>query len=288
MTKHDENNIINLELTRAYSLSNDYLFKKVFYNKKYLKELLLLFFNINAHNITFLNTELLKSNKISKVGIADLLLKIDDDFIILEYQNINRFNFENRLLYYSSKLISHYGLQSNEDYKYLKKFKILALVNFDYLNNKDLNTVNLKYEKQLFTNNIEYRIASIKAISKDKKHLGYDLANLFTKSNLKDMHIHLTKKIYKEIFSQIKYFNLNEKEWLKMDEIAKLLMNEKENYSGAYEEGMSKGMSKGINQIVINMLENNLDIDTISKCSKLSKNKILDIKQEYLKTKVKS
>ena len=69
-----------------------------------------------------------------------------------------------------------------------------------------------------------------------------------------------------------------------MDEIAKLLMNEKENYSGAYEEGMSKG----INKIVINMIENNLDIDTISKCSKLSKNKILDIKQEYLKTKVKS
>ena len=125
---------------------------------------------------------------------------------------------------------------------------------------------------------------SIKAISKDKKHLGYDLANLFTKSNLKDMHIHLTKKIYKEIFEQIKYFNLNEKEWLKMDEIAKLLMNEKENYSGAYEEGMSKG----INQIVINMIENNLDIDTISKYSKLSKNKILNIKQEYLKTKVKS
>lgn len=284
MTKHDENNTINLELTNTYSLSNDYLFKKVFYNKKYLKGLLLVFFNINVHNITFLNTELLKNNKTSKVGIADLLLKIDDNFIILEYQNINRFNFENRLLYYSSKLISHYGLQSNEDYKYLKKFKILALVNFDYLNNKSLNTVNLKYDKQVFTENIEYRIASIKAISKDKKHIGYDLANLFTKSNLKDMRIHLTKKIYKEIFEQIKYFNLNEKEWLKMDEIAKLLMNEKENYSGAYEEGMSKG----IKQIVINMIENNLDIDTISKCSKISKNKILDIKQEYLKTKVKS
>ena len=53
-------------------------------------------------------------------------------------------------------------------------------------------------------------------------------------------------------------------------------------------KGINQGISQGINQIVINMIENNLDIDTISKCSKLSKNKILDIKQEYLKTKVKS
>ncbi len=143
---------------------------------------------------------------------------------------------------------------------------------------------------------MEYRIANIKAISKDNKHIGYNLANMFTNNNLLDMEKYINKDIYKEIFEKIKYYNLDDKEWLKMDEIAKLLINEKENYSGAYDagkieginQGISKGISQGISQIVINMLDDNVDIDVISKYSKLPKRKILEIKKEYTKNKVKS
>ena len=77
-----------------------------------------------------------------------------------------------------------------------------------------------------------------------------------------------------------------------MDEIAKLLINEKENYSGAYDagkiEGINKGITKGTSQIVINMLDDNVDINVISKYSKLPKRKILEIKKEYIKNKNKS
>ena len=143
---------------------------------------------------------------------------------------------------------------------------------------------------------MEYKIANIKAISKDNKHIGYNLANMFTNNNLLDMEKYINKDIYKEIFEKIKYYNLDDKEWLKMDEIAKLLINEKENYSGAYDagkiEGISKGISQGItrgtNQMVINMLDNELDIDLISRCAKMPEWKILKIKKEYEKNKVKS
>ena len=284
MTHKCINNIINLRLTDAYNLSNDYLFKQVFFNKRYLKELLFVFFNIKANNITYLNTELLKKNKLYKAGISDLLLNVDGKFIILEYQNINRFNFENRLLFYSSKLVANYGLKKTEDYKYLKKFKILAIVNYPYLDNDSLSTINLKHKNNIFTKNMEYKIANIKAISKDNKHIGYNLANMFTNNNLLDMKKYINKDIYKEIFEKIKYYNLDDKEWLKMDEIAKLLINEKENYSGAYDAGKEKGT----NQMVINMLDNELDIDLISRCAKMPKKKILEIKKEYTKNKVKS
>ena len=284
MTHKCINNIINLRLTDAYNLSNDYLFKQVFFNKRYLKELLFVFFNIKANNITYLNTELLKKNKLYKAGISDLLLNVDGKFIILEYQNINRFNFENRLLFYSSKLVANYGLKKTEDYKYLKKFKILAIVNYPYLDNDSLSTINLKHKNNIFTKNMEYKIANIKAISKDNKHIGYNLANMFTNNNLLDMEKYINKDIYKEIFEKIKYYNLDDKEWLKMDEIAKLLINEKENYSGAYDAGKEKGT----NQMVINMLDNELDIDLISRCAKMPKKKILEIKKEYTKNKVKS
>ena len=292
MTHKCINNIINLWLTNAYNLSNDYLFKQVFFNKRYLKELLFVFFNIKANNITYLNTELLKKNKLYKAGISDLLLNVDGKFIILEYQNINRFNFENRLLFYSSKLVANYGLKKTEDYKYLKKFKILAIVNYPYLDNDSLSIINLKHKNNIFTKNMEYKIANIKAISKDNKHIGYNLANMFTNKSLLDMEKYINKDIYKEIFEKIKYYNLDDKEWLKMDEIAKLLINEKENYSGAYDagkiEGINKGITKGTNQMVINMLDNELDIDLISRCAKMPKKKILEIKKEYIKNKNKS
>lgn len=266
MTHECINNIINLRLTNIYNLSNDYLFKQVFFNKKYLKELLFVFFNIKANNITYLNTELLKKNKLYKAGISDLLLNVDGKFIILEYQNINRFNFENRLLFYSSKLVANYGLKKKEDYKYLKKFKILAIVNYPYLDNDSLSTINLKHKDNIFTKNMEYKIA-----------------NMFTNKSLLDMEKYINKDIYKEIFEKIKYYNVDDKEWLKMDEIAKLLINEKENYSGAYDAGKEKGT----NQMVINMLDDNVDINVISKYSKLPKRKILEIKRQQTKNKVK-
>ena len=211
MTHKCINNIINLRLTNIYNLSNDYLFKQVFFNKKYLKELLFVFFNIKANNITYLNTELLRKNKLYKAGISDLLLNIDGKFIILEYQNINRFNFENRLLFYSSKLVANYGLKKKEDYKYLKKFKILAIVNYPYLDNDSLSTINLKHKNNIFTKNMEYKIANIKAISKNNKHIGYNLANMFTNKSLLDMEKYINKDIYKEIFEKIKYYNLDDK-----------------------------------------------------------------------------
>ena len=136
---------------------------------------------------------------------------------------------------------------------------------------------------------MEYKIANIKAISTDNKHIGYNLANMFTNKSLLDMEKYINKDIYKEIFEKIKYYNLDDKEWLKMDEIAKLLINEKENYSGAYDagkvEGISRGITKGTNQMVINMLNNKLDIDLISRCAKMPEWKILKIKKEYEKTK---
>lgn len=128
---------------------------------------------------------------------------------------------------------------------------------------------------------MEYKIANIKAISTDNKHIGYNLANMFTNKSLLDMEKYINKDIYKEIFEKIKYYNLDDKEWLKMDEIAKLLINEKENYSGAYDAGKEKGT----NQMVINMLDNELDIDLISRCAKMPEWKILKIKKEYEKTK---
>ena len=84
-----------------FILENDYLFKKIFSQERYLKHLLFNFFNIKAYKIEYLNTVLIKNHKDIKVGIVDMLLNVDGEIVILELQNIDRHNFKERLLFHN-------------------------------------------------------------------------------------------------------------------------------------------------------------------------------------------
>ena len=100
--------------------------------------------------------------------------------------------------------------------------------------------------------------------------------------------------MYLEIIRKIKYYNLDEKERLKMNKIAQMLMEEPNKRKIAYREGLNKGKELGISQgkelgicegqavekesIARNMIKENLDINLISKLTNLSKNKILSLK----------
>ena len=66
MTTKQSNDITNKKLN--HNLTNDYLFKLIFSNEKYLKYLLKVFFNYDAVNIKYLNRELLTYNFNEKAG----------------------------------------------------------------------------------------------------------------------------------------------------------------------------------------------------------------------------
>ena len=103
-----------------------------------------------------------------------------------------------------------------------------------------------------------------------------------------------TNKIYREILKEIKNYNIESEEREKMDDIARMIMEEKEYYINAYidgkEEGISQGISQGLSQgisqgiilrnseIAKNMLEENVDINLISKVTNLSVNEINQLK----------
>ena len=108
MTISQKSSIINNKLN--YNLTNDYLFKLIFSNEEYLKYLLKVFFNYETIKIKYLNRELLKYNFNEKAGIVDLLIDADGEIIHLELQNLNRYNLEDRIEFYSSKLIGSYAL----------------------------------------------------------------------------------------------------------------------------------------------------------------------------------
>ncbi len=270
-------------MTKIYTLENDYLFKKIFSNQEYLKQLLLDLFDIKTRKIEYLNTTLIKENKNSKVGIVDLLLSVDEEIIILELQNIDRYNFEERLLFYSSAVIHNHCLKEGEDYKRLKSIKVYAIINYPLFNSETKNSVRLKVKNKIFTKKLEYEIFDLTKFNKNnKENKYYELVNLFNTENINALDKIITSGIYKKMLEEIKRYNLDSEEYKKMEDIERLMMNETEHYDTAYEVGIERGIDLGINQGVIqnkkeiakSMLEENIDIKLISKITGLTKEQI--------------
>ncbi len=249
----------------------------------YLKKLLLDFFDVKCETVEYLNTELIRSNKNDKIGIVDLLLNIDNNIVILELQNIDRHNFKERLLFYSSSIIANHCLKVSEDYRNLRMIKLYAIINYNLLDNSVKNRVRLKSKNKIFTKKLEYQIFNLARVDiNNKNNSYYEMANLFKTNNLNKLTRIIENNLNMEILNKIKYYNLDSKEYKKMDDIAKMMMEETEHYESAYEDGieigiergLSEGISQGISQykrqIAKNMLIENVDISLISKYTNMS------------------
>ena len=275
-------------MSKFYTLLNDHLFKKIFTEERYLKILLLNLFDVKANNLKLLNPELIISNKNEKVGIVDLLLEIDNDIVILELQNLNEHNFKDRLLYYTSKIISNYGLKEGDNYQNLKSIKVYAIINYSMNCEEICDLIKLKRRNnKIFNNKLELKIFDLTKVDiNNKKSKYYEIVNMFKTDDLKKLKQIISKEELKEILITMEKYNQEESEWRKMEDIYNMMMNEKEDYSAAYEDGVTTGFNKGISQglrygisqgekqnsqkIIKNMLAEHLDINLISKCTNLS------------------
>ncbi len=271
-------------MEKFYTLLNDHLFKKIFTEEKYLKVLLLNLFDVKTNNLKLLNPELIISNKNEKVGIVDLLLEIDNDIVILELQNLNEHNFKDRLLYYTSKIISNYGLKEGDNYQNLKSIKVYAIINYS-MNSEDIcDLIKLKKRNnKIFNNKLELKIFDLTKVDiNNKKSKYYEIVNMFKTDDLKKLKQIISKEELKEILITMEKYNQEESEWKKMEDIYNMMMNEKVDFRAVYNDakaegiaiGKNEGISQGINQeknnVVKNMLAEHLDINLISKCTNLS------------------
>ena len=266
-----------------YTLTNDHLFKRIFTEEKYLKLLLSDLFGVKARHISYLNPELIKSNEYQKAGIVDLLLEADNDIVILELQNIDEHNFKERLLYYSSGVIYTRCLGKSKDFCNLKKIKVYAILNYSLFDDSDDDGVYLTRKNQLFSENLEYKIFDLTKIDENNKNSNnYELVNLFKTTDLNKLKEIIKNKEYKEILEKMEIYNQSKEEYQKMEDIYKMMMEEKVNFSGVYEDALEEGISKGIRRgikrgeknktiaIAKNLLKQNVDINTIATATNLS------------------
>ncbi len=237
-------------MEKFYTLLNDHLFKQIFTEERYLKILLLNLFDVKVNNLKLLNPELVISNKNEKVGIVDLLLEIDNDIVILELQNINEHNFKDRLLYYTSKIISNYGLKEGDNYQNLKSIKVYAIINYSLDNENIKSIVKLKYlNNKIFNNKLELKIFDLTKVNiNNKKSKYYEIVNMFKTDDLKKLKQIISKEELKEILITMEKYNQEESEWRKMEDIYNMMMNEKVDFRAVYNDAKAEGIAIGKNE----------------------------------------
>ena len=105
---------------RKYTLTNDYIFKKVFAkdeNNGELKDLLEAILEIEIQKVEVKNPELPKDALDEKLSILDIKAQINEDTIIdIDMQVTNKYNIGERSSLYLSKLVAG-QLSASQEYK---------------------------------------------------------------------------------------------------------------------------------------------------------------------------
>lgn len=291
-----------MENPKIYNLLNDYLFKNIMSKEKYLKYLLANIFGIKVNsNIKLLDKELGRKYKKEKAGIVDLLLEFDNKKYIVELQNCNKYNLEERSLYYTSKLYSS-ELIRNEDYEKLKVTGILILVNHDFNNNKLYDECLIKsiYDNKIFSNKIDIRIFNIKYTAKlnDLNNIKVRIAKFMINDKLAELKLLSgNDKILNEIVKEIEIYNQDkemyqimtlwdekfeseQKEQKRIMEVGRQ-EGKKEGRTAGIKEGKKKGIKEGRKSerklIVSNLIKNNVPLELVMKSTGLSEQEIKQI-----------
>ena len=234
------------------------------------------------------NLILRKEFKDDKLGILDILAELDGkENCNIELQIVDRKNIIERILYYWSKLYSR-QIRSGEDYELLEKTIVILITNFKI---KELET--LEYHsswkiieendrKVILTNKLEIHIMELPKIEGKENEKDELLDWLYFLENPKSERVEEKMKENENLKEARKKLDgLSEDE--RMQKIAELrqkaIMDEKAIYKKGIEEGIEKGVEKNNIEIAKKMLEENIDIDFISRMTGLTKEKIKELKK---------
>ena len=276
-------------MTQFIPLTSDTMFKEVFgRNKRYVSLLLSwqlnLDYNYIYNNLTYLNSNL-PINRIKNYKFTtDILVIIGDIIINIEMNRKYWKGLENRNLAYLDKIYSSQFKKGHKKKDFLYAKKVIQ-INYNCYNAPEdkrngesvmYDVINKEVTSKMITQ-ININLAKVKEMSYNKvtnKLTGIEkIARLLLSKNRKDVDLEMTKELDETIEEVEKLSNDDEMIELFGEEAeAELIKNSIENAARA------EGISRGITKTVKNMLKMNLDIDTISKASGMSKKDILKLK----------
>ena len=269
-----------------YGIYLDSLFKKIFADSedtRLLKELLCIILNEDIENVTIISPEILGDKIKVKRSYLDLLVELKNKTKINIEINSNPQSYTtDRNLFYLFKVMGR-DLTSKDKYTdFHKHIQINLNLNTKeepvmkyYLMNKEsdkiltnkLEIINIDIEKLneiCYTNGVEGQDIFTKVLgligAKDKEHF-----DIFKKE----------KGIVKKIMDKAQDY-ITDNDLVEVLDYEKMRDNREE---AAKELGFSNGVQNTVNVIAKNMLEKNMDINTISEVTGLTKEQIEELKK---------
>ena len=299
----DKNKIIKdlvANKNNRLTLSNDYVFKKIFSkpeNNDALKDFLEAILNRKIGKVEVKSPELPKNYKEEKLGILDIKAYIDDNTVVnIEMQQKNVGNMVERNLVYIAKLITEM-LHVNDKYEDLKtvisisvlgenllkrnSYHNLAHIKFEETSEGAYVFVGYKKDQEVLTNKVELHYIELKKFK--KKNNGVKRKEdqwlwMLTGNRRMIMMASRENAIIKKVADEIEEMNQNE------DERWEAFKRQVETWSinksirEAQETGERKGRREGIKEnkiaMVKKMKEEKADIDFIIKVTGLTREEI--------------
>ena len=265
----------------------DVLFKKIFGDPndlKPLRYLLKVVLNIEPIEIKILSPEVIGEKYKTKRTYLDLLVKLDDGTKISIEVNTNPKSYViDRNLFFLFKTMGN-DLKTNEEYSGLHKhiqinFNVHIPQKKPVMNYKliDIETKEVLTEK-LEIINIDITYFANTWYNKNTDEFSKLMGLIGTKEEENLRYFQKETGIMKNIIDKANKFREDE-EVVEVYDYEKMRDDrEKMAYKEGIETGYDRGVKEGIEITVQNLLKLNLDIDTISKATGLSKEQIEELK----------
>ncbi len=263
-----------MEEETFYNLSNDYLFKNVFYHYENLSLLLYDFFKIDITGFEYYSPVLPKKNKTKANGETDLVLKNEKEIIIVEMQNWKNGSLENRSMIYLSKLYGMQWKKKDKKYEEIKPVTLYWFLNYRYGEKELLEYRMLETELyQKFGDNLKVKIGNIQNL-KDRNEKYHLLFHAKKKEELEKLE---SDSKFGPIVKEIIKFNSDEKEYERIEATVDMWTREDEiqfTRMEAHREGRIEGEKIGILETASKLLSKGLPIELIMEVTNLSKKEI--------------
>ena len=249
---------------RIFSPKSDFVFKNIFSNEEVVTGFLKAILDIpheEYSKIEFSNTFLNKRRRDGKYSILDLVITTKSGHKIdVEIQRAKLSDFEKRVAYYSSRLVSD-QLDNNEQYDKLCRCIVIFILDHDFFVGKPkrcFTKLRLRDEEgKDFTDIMEVNILELPKVKKNHvENPLYDWADFFNAKTEDDLNkiVGKSKPIKRAILglkklSADKDFKAQYEFWLK---------NEREKYlheKKGFLEGKAEGVVEGQIKAVINLMQ---------------------------------
>lgn len=268
----------------------DYAFKEIMMNEKARIGFLSAILNLNPLDIKqtqILNTNLKKVHENDKQGILDVRILMNNNTEIdIEIQLSPLTVWADRSLFYLSKMYTD-QIEEGQSYKVFKKCVSISILNFKLFKDTDefYSCFHILEDTRhtLYTDKMEFHVLELPKLPKELKEDANDRllwAKFISAETKEEFDMLASKNEYiNSAYEQLQVISQDKQKQMEYTARLKAELDYNQGMLEAEQRGRQEGRQETCISMVIEMLQEGLNINTISKISKLSISEIEELKK---------